>query len=84
MDRLPDITPTHRLHIALLPTDRGWTPQELAPDPASCSRCGVVFREDELPLLLWADDGRMWRFHFRCVGLVEPRTPLDDMRDEEV
>jgi hypothetical protein len=72
-----------RLQIDLRPTDRSWTGDEPYEDPGPCSRCGALLGEDEMPLLLWNASGRMWRYHFRCVGLTDPYPVDDDWYEED-
>jgi hypothetical protein len=72
-----------RVQIDIRPTDRSWAGEEPYEDPGPCSRCGARLGEDEMPLLLWNAQGRLWRYHFRCIGVADP-SPIDaDWDDEE-
>jgi len=75
--------PDPLLNIDILSTDRSWAGDELYEDPGPCSRCGVLLDEDEMPLLLWNVHGRMWCYHFRCLGLPDP-LPMHDAWDFDV
>lgn len=67
----------HDVQVTILSTDRCWEPEDLVEDHGPCSRCGAPIPEEDVPLLVWAQDGRMWGFHFLCVG-IDPHDVEED------
>ena len=75
-----DPTPPGTLDIALRPTDQAWDVAALLADPSPCSRCGRLLSPEEVPVLIWTADGRMWGFHMHCVGITDA-PPVEDDAD---